>query len=116
MQMNPKQIIPWKTRTDLFTIENAAPVTGSFTIKDPVKDEFYYFNQLEYFFIRQLRGPQTFSSLIQAAANELGRRLGVAEIQAYLNHLAKDNLIVPNQLGDGKRLYQQRKIEQSGSW
>ena len=114
--MNSDQAIPWKTRSDLLSIEHDAGAIGAYTVKDPVKDEFYYFNQFEYFFLNKLRQPQTFPSLIQAAAVELGRKFRVGEIQNYLNHLARDNLIVPHQMGDGDRLYRQRKIEQSGHW
>ncbi len=114
--MNSDQAIPWKTRADLLSIKHDAGAVGAYTVKDPVKNEFYYFNQLEYFFLNKLRQPQTFPSLIQAAAVELGRKFRAGEIQNYLNLLARDNLIVPRQLGDGDRLYRQRQMEQSGHW
>ena len=114
--MNPENSIPWRTRADLLSIEHAAPTETSYTVKDPVKDEFYFFSHVEYFFLKHLRCPQTFSSLIQAAATELGWNFGIRDIQQYLHLLARDNLIVPQQLGDGDRLYRQRELERSGHW
>ena len=114
--MNLDQPIPWKTRSDLQSIENVAPFGTTFTVKDPVKDEYFGFSQVEFFFLKHLRCQQTFHSLIQAAASELGRKFGVGEIQNYLGHLARDNLIVPQKLGDGERLFRQRNLEQRGHW
>ena len=100
-------------------MEHAAPSAAgaaTFTVKDPIKDEFYFFSQLEFFFLKHLRCPQTFQSLIQAASSELGRKFGINEIQSYLRHLARDNLIVPQKLGDGERLFHQHNFENSGRW
>jgi putative peptide zinc metalloprotease protein len=115
--LNTDQSIPWRTRPDLQSVEHAAPSAAAavtFTVKDPIKDEFYFFSQLEFFFLKHLRCPQTFQSLIQAASTELGRKLGIKEIQNYLRHLARDNLIVPQKLGDGERLFHQHNFEKSG--
>ena len=110
------QTIPWKTRSDLQSVEHVAWTATAYTVKDPVKDEYFSFSQVEFFFLKHLRCQHTFQSLIQAAASELGRTLGIGEIQAYLRHLAQDNLIVPQMLGDGDRLFRQRSREQSGHW
>lgn len=114
--MNSRQTIPWQTRADLQSVEHASATAAGFTVKDPVKDEFYFFSQIEMFFLVHLRTPQSFGSLIEMGLVELGRKFGVREIQNYLKHLARDNLIVPQVFGDADRLFQQQKIEQRGRW
>ncbi len=114
--MNSQQTIPWKTRADLQSVEHASAAAAGFTVKDPVKDEFYFFSQIEMFFLVHLRTPQSIGSLIEMGLVELGCKFGVREIQNYLKHLARDNLIVPQVFGDADRLFQQQKIEQRGRW
>jgi putative peptide zinc metalloprotease protein len=109
------QAIPWRTRPDLQSVEQVAPTSTSYTVKDPVKDEYYYFSQIEYFFLRQLRHPRTLEELVATAALELGRKFKGKEIQEFLRYLARDNLIIPIRFGDGDRLLQLKKVEHRSS-
>ncbi len=114
--MSPDQPIPWKTRADLLSVEQDVSTAASCTVKDPVKDDYYFFSQVEFFFLDQLRFPQTFDSLIRRASQDLGKRIGIAEIQNFLRLLARDNLIVPLRLGDGERLFRLHRLETRASW
>lgn len=114
--MTADQAIPWTTRGDLQSVEIDSGSAGKFSVKDPVKNEYYSFNPVEFFLLSKLRTPQSFSSLIEYSAVELGRRIGIREIQNYLKQLARDNLIVPNVFGDAVRLFEQRKKERRAHW
>jgi putative peptide zinc metalloprotease protein len=114
--MTADQAIPWTTRIDLQAVEIDCRKAFRFSVKDPVKNEYYYFSQVEYFLLTKLRTRQTFSSLIEFSAKEHGRRIGVRDIQKYLKQLARDNLIVPNVFGDAERLFGQQKSERRALW
>jgi putative peptide zinc metalloprotease protein len=118
--MNADELIPWRTRADLISDDSAdewaADPAADFTVKDPVRDEFYRFAPHEYFLLKFLHQPRTYAALLQAAANELGERFAISDVQNYLQQLAQDNLVVPLRMGDGQRLFRQRVRQQSNQW
>jgi putative peptide zinc metalloprotease protein len=114
--MRTAQAIPWISRADLQSVEFDSATAKYYSVKDPIRDEYYAFDPATFFILSKLKTPQTLQSLIQFCAAELGQRIGVSEIQNYIRRLANDNLIVPHVFGDGDRLMRQRHLEQRAWW
>ncbi|MFK7767216.1 MAG: site-2 protease family protein [Mariniblastus sp.] len=112
MQNSPT--IPWRTRSDLTSVDLGGFNESSFAVKDLIKNEFFSFGELEFFILQSLQETLTIGELQLAIKNKFDITVDDEELVSYTNRLAQDNLLVGERFGDGRRLYQQNKRETGG--
>lgn len=111
--MQPTNSIPWRTRSDLTSVDLGGLTLSNYAVKDQIKNEFFNFGELEFFILKSLRQSTTVERLIHTIKVKFGVTLNERELVGYLNRLAGDNLLVAHKLGDGERLYNQYHREQT---
>ena len=115
--MSEPQILPWITRNDLVSVEFPEFSGLKVVVKDPVKNEFFDFGEVEYFILSSLRKPVTLAQLRSKIRKKFKQLLCDSDIINYINRLAGDNLLVARRFGDGERLCRQSQaLNSSGFW
>lgn len=109
--MNSLNLIPWRTRSDLVSV-SATGDSGT-VVKDPLKNEFYEFSEIEFFILNSLKSTHTLESLQQHIFNDFDAQIDPSEIGAFVQRLGELNLARRLGLNDGKRLLDQ---SQRQSW
>ena len=112
MQNSPT--IPWKTRSDLTSVDLGGFNESSFAVKDRIKNEFYSFGELEFFILQSLQNTMSIDELKRGIQEKFDLSISEDELVSYTNRLAQDNLLMAHRLGDGRRLYEQNRKEVGG--
>lgn len=108
-------MIPWSTRRDLVAFAMSSAPDSPVTIKDEIRNDFFHFGGIEFFILESLKSPHSFASLTLAIEENFGVRLEAGELEGYIQHLVRDNLLIAHRFGDGKRLFQQAESHQRSS-
>ncbi len=92
----------FQLRKDLQFSEYASGQNVQLVVKDPVKLEYFLFQSLDRVMLNLLKQPLTAIELSERASHE--NPTAISEVEAFLQRMQKDNLIVTSSTGAGDSL------------